>query len=75
MVKDTVRTIETTHAADCCYTCINREMLVMNHRCRCKKDKLYRASFATCNEYDNVTDKEIIAAAKLVTTPSDKWYL
>jgi hypothetical protein len=50
-------------------------MLVMNHRCRCKKDKLYRASFATCNEYDNATDKEVIAAAQLVTKPSDKWHL
>jgi hypothetical protein len=68
-------TVDTTRTAECCYICINRYMLVMNHRCRCKKDNLYRASFAVCDEFDNTTEKEIHSAAELVTKPSDKWHL
>lgn len=61
--------------SNCCYVCKHRDFLVRNYRSQCTLDKLFRASFGTCEKFEMTTDKERISAAKLVATGSEKWFM
>lgn len=61
--------------SNCCYVCKHRNFLVRNYRSQCELDKLFRASIGTCEKFELTTDKEILAAAKLVATGSEKWFM
>jgi len=64
-----------TPFSNCCYVCKHRHFLVRNYRSQCTLDKLFRGSFGVCDKFELTTDKEILAAAKLVATGSEKWFL